>query len=177
MDRRARALLLAVAGALVLGCSGSPTQKIGLPGGAPCQGPLEVVGAPCPQTFDGTLASVACPPYFGQELFSCGDALLLLESGGSTAAWCVYDPSSHALVGATVTSDAPEFCGGLTYQERAGKQVDPACALGDALDSRVCPASGLDAAPPDAAADGGDGGGMAPDGGAPDGADGDGVSE
>ena len=143
----------------------------------PCQGPLALVGASCPLTFDGTLASAACPPYVAQRLFKCAEATLILESGGSTAAWCVYDPSSHVLVGASVTSQYPQFCGGVTYAELAGTQVEPACALGVPLESRLCPADGLDAAPSDGASDGGDGAGEGGDAGAPDAADGDAVSE
>jgi len=177
-------LFTVLLGLAALGCSSTPAQNVGLPGGVPCPGPLALVGASCPLAFDGTLASAACPSYVAQRLFKCAEATLILESGGSAAAWCVYDPSSHVLVGASVTSQYPQFCGGVTYAEVAGTQVEPACALGVPLESRLCPADGLDGSPSDGASDGGDGAGEAaeageamPDGGAPDAADGDAVSE
>jgi hypothetical protein len=190
VDRALGAVLLAAALALGAGCSSTgPKNGTGLPGGAPCAGPLGVVGAQCPAAFDGTLLGVACPAGLGQSVFSCAEGLLLLSSGGGTAYSCVYDPSSHALVGASVASDAPVFCNGRTYQELAGTQVAPACVLGPVVRTRLCPLDGSDAGPgtaPDAGdaapAGGADGGpddvvAATDDGGAHDGADGDGVSE
>jgi hypothetical protein len=145
------------------------------------------VGALCPQTFDGTLRNVDCDRFLGFRVFMCGDAVLLLESGGSTASWCTYDPTSHALVGASVTTDAPIFCNGQNTQEFSGKQVDPACVLGQPLATRACADPFDGAAAPDSATDAADGGAdaadagadaaSADDGAAPDGADGDAVSE
>jgi hypothetical protein len=144
MIGRARAVLLGVAVAIasVLGCGSGAAPQTGFTG-TPCSGPLDVVGMLCPTTFDGTLAGVACDPFLGLRAFKCGDALLLLESGGPTAAWCVYDPTSHALVGATVTTDSPLFCDGQSAQEFSGKQVDPACVLGTPLATRACDSNGV----------------------------------
>jgi hypothetical protein len=175
MKRRARVLLpLEVALALALGCSGTAKHKTGLPGGEPCQGPLSVVGSSCPAMFDGTLAPIPCAPYASQTVFQCDEGILLLQSAGSRPAWCLYDSTSHALIGATLVADQPVFCNDRTYQQVAGTQPNPACALTPAVTTRSC--SMLDGGADGAATDGAATDGAATDGAATDGAATDGAA-
>jgi hypothetical protein len=145
--------LAALAAALGLGCSGTPSKVLrGPDGGAlPCMAPLEEVGADCPAAFDGTLSSAACPQYAEQHLYRCGDTFVLLQSGAYTGLWCVYDAASLALVGATQTTDTPAYCNNRSLSEVAGRAVDQSCVFVKPEAERGCDA-GIEAMPSDAGA-------------------------
>jgi hypothetical protein len=141
------------------GCSGGSSAPDASPTGEPtCTAPLAEVGRSCPATFDGTLASVACPTFGGeQHVFACGDTIVLYERDNFTDEWCVYDSAAQALVGAKATTDTTEYCAGRSYAEVAGQAADAACVAGTPAAARVCPRAGADAGPeagaPDAGAD------------------------
>jgi hypothetical protein len=156
--RRSVRVMVALAAA---GCSSpSPSAGDGSQDAivyASCTVPLaDVTGRFCPASFDGTLASVECPVYREQHVYPCADTVVLLEGGGYVNWWCVYDSTSHALVGAKVTSDTNEYCNGQSFAEVAGRQADGACVAETPAAARLCPRPPFDAAPagsPDDAAD------------------------
>jgi hypothetical protein len=152
---------MACALTVALGCSNNaspPPSSFGVP----CTGPLSDVAGDCPAIFAGELAGLACPSAATQRSFGCpdGGAGVFFQSDGSTRVWCLYDASSHALVGVTVWAAEAEFCGLQSATETAGQDIDPACAFGAPLMERMCSAEAGDAggdAPPDVG-DAGDGG-------------------
>jgi hypothetical protein len=78
-----------------------------------CEGDLAEVGAGCPPTFDGTTESIpACPGdrILGQRAYACGDLIMLDFRMAVTDHECIYEASSHQLVGAVNLTDTAAYC-------------------------------------------------------------------
>jgi hypothetical protein len=103
-----------------------------------CTGSLSEVGAGCPATFDGALDVVTCIPYETLETYACGTTTVLVAGGGYTSGACVYDAATRALVGARVTTDTNEYCGGTSFRRSAGQLPDDACLKGAPVSTRSC---------------------------------------
>ena len=130
----------------VAGCSSSGPAVVGAGSGA-CNGTMSEVAQSCPATFSGALESVACVPGFMLGTFACEGLTILIQSGGFTGVWCVYDSTTDALVGAQLRTDYNGYCDGTSFRETAGTVPTAAC-----FDH---PPSGANRDCPPAAADGG----------------------
>jgi hypothetical protein len=108
------------------GCSGSGQPVID-PVSGPCNGPMSEVAQSCPTTFSGMLDSVACAPSLMLGTFTCEGLTVLIESGGLTGVWCVYDSTTGALVGAQLRTDTNSYCNGASFSQTAGKVPDASC--------------------------------------------------
>jgi hypothetical protein len=119
----------------VTGCSSSGAS-------GPCRGSLSELARSCPATFSGALENVACVPPFRLETFSCEGLAILIQSGGYLGLSCVYDSTTHVLIGAQLTSDVTDYCKGTSFTESAGTVPSAAC-IADAAPraSRDCPAA------------------------------------
>jgi len=116
---------LVLASAAAAGCSSK------------CEGSLDVVGASCKPTFDGTEADLPPCPASGTvpSAQQCGD-LFAVGHSDYAGVTCYYDVSSHALVGARAFSDIPTMCGGDSYTQDAGRTPSTTCTV---LVQRTCP--------------------------------------
>jgi hypothetical protein len=114
-------------GATACSSSGPP---IGGANSKPCTGAMSEVAQSCPATFSGDLESVTCVPRFMLGTFSCEGLTTLILSGGFTGVWCVYDSTTHALVGAQLRTDYNGYCDGASFTETAGKVPSAACLAG-----------------------------------------------
>lgn len=81
-----------------------------------CEKDLDEVDGHCPRTFAGTMADLpVCSLPAIQRVATCGNLIGLdLGNGGFGGTICYYDSSSHALVGASVSSDVTFACGDIS---------------------------------------------------------------
>jgi hypothetical protein len=103
-----------------------------------CSRALAEVGAHCPATFDGNLGPLACSlPTDFTHAYAC-DGLLAISTGPNLSSeLCSYDAASHALVGATMSTDVAVFCDGNSFVATAGHVPPETCPEAA---SRTCPA-------------------------------------
>lgn len=137
------------------GCSSSGASPAAMDGSGVCTGPMSEVSQGCPATFTGSLNGIACVPNVMLGTYVCEDLTVLVGSGGYTGAWCVYDSTTHVLVGARESSDVNEYCGNSSFKRTAGRFPDDACFATTPAATRTCPPLGADAG-----ADLADGGGV-----------------
>jgi hypothetical protein len=88
---------------------------------------MSEVAKSCPAAFSGMLDSVGCTPSLMLGTFTCEGLTVLIESGGFGGAWCVYDATTAALVGAQLRTDYNGYCDGASFSETAGKVPDASC--------------------------------------------------
>ena len=101
---RAAWIVVAMLSAAIAACSSVEKR---------CEGNLAEVGAGCPPTFDGTTESIpACPGdrILGQRAYACGDLIMLDFRMAVTDHECIYEASSHQLVGAVNLTDTAAYC-------------------------------------------------------------------
>jgi len=93
--------------------------------GGRCGGNLAELGATCPQSFDGTLASFPACEHESDSYQSrlCGDLIGLYRINLAGSA-CFYDAASHRLVGAEASNDIPSFCDESSFAIYAGRVPD-----------------------------------------------------
>ncbi|MEA2696300.1 MAG: hypothetical protein QOI66_571 [Myxococcales bacterium] len=106
-----------------------------------CHGSLKDLGSSCPATFDGTFDQLSCRPYSTQRTFACDD-LIGFSEVGYAGVTCVYDASSHSLVGAEHWSDIPD--NGCVIRT-AGKVPTLSCYERATYQNRTCPAANTSA--------------------------------
>jgi len=125
MRARACLLLLGLAGAAAGACASTK-----------CEGDLDVVGAGCQASFDGTEAGLPACTASGvaQSAQRCGD-LFALSHSDYAGITCYYDVSSHELVGARELADAAVLCGDSTTKD-AGRTPSGSCST---IAQRTCP--------------------------------------
>jgi hypothetical protein len=111
-----------------------------------CTTSLADLGKSCPATFAGTIDAISCAPYETIQVYSCAPLLVLDMSGGFVGGTCVYDATSHTLVGASERSDTNDLCGD-SLSETAGRIVPASCFAAGPAQQKTCPApdTGADA--------------------------------
>jgi hypothetical protein len=101
-----------------------------------CTGSLKDVGRECPATFDGTIQSWSCPDFQESiEVYACGGLNVVIPQ--IRAPTCTYDATSHALVGARLSSDLNNLCGD-SFTKNAGRQPPDSCFSGGPTSQGTC---------------------------------------
>jgi hypothetical protein len=114
-----------------------------------CEVATAAEGAACPATFDQAKAAFTCANYpVGSYWLAggCGDYLIasIEEPGFSQSTQCVYDASSHALIGSDGYDNCGAFCGGVNHVHW-GLQLSP-CGISSDTGQGSCNAdAGADA--------------------------------
>lgn len=84
----------------------------------------------CPATYEGAVAQCdQSPGAPGSRAGLCGSQLLYEQATPFSPNFCAYDPSTHALVGAYLQSDAPQYCGDASATAQAGQPIDTSCTF------------------------------------------------
>jgi hypothetical protein len=76
-----------------------------------------------------------------QQAWRCDD-LLVLATAGYAGTECIYDSTSHQLVGVYEGSDVPTFSGDAFHKTAGHLPSDTCTTTVDRID-RTCPASGV----------------------------------
>lgn len=130
-------LLLECGGSAVLeehtgagGNEGSAGGAASVSGGAgsrsTCEGELSVLGSFCLPTFDRLFDPALNAQCDGYSASPCDD-LLSYDTGPFGSGTCAYDPMTHALVGARITTDTSSYCDGTSSDKSAGRVPSYAC--------------------------------------------------